>query len=74
MTIILGQHVQRGATKEKSRKLDELKARRKEKSEKKRVCPIPYMYPEYVPICFYKKTERTRVSKTRSFIVTDGDV
>ena len=55
MTIILGQHVQRGATKEKSRKLDELKARRKEKSEKKRVCPIPYMYPEYVPICFYKK-------------------
>lgn len=32
-----GQHAVRGATKEKSRKLDELKARRKAKDEKKRV-------------------------------------
>ena len=32
-----GQHTVRGATKEKTRKLDELKARRKAKDEKKRV-------------------------------------
>jgi hypothetical protein len=33
----IGQHTIRGATKEKSRKLDELKAKRKAKGEKKRV-------------------------------------
>lgn len=33
-----GHHTQRGATKEKSRKLDELRAKRKAKDEKKRVC------------------------------------
>lgn len=32
-----GQHTVRGVTKEKSKKLDELKARRKAKDEKKRV-------------------------------------
>lgn len=34
---VVGQHAQRGHTKEKSRKLDELKAKRKAKDEKKRV-------------------------------------
>jgi hypothetical protein len=33
----VGQHAIKGATKEKSRKLDELKAKRKAKDEKKRV-------------------------------------
>lgn len=33
----IGQHSVRGASKEKSKKLDELKARRKAKDEKKRV-------------------------------------
>lgn len=37
MTAATGQHQGRGQTKEKTQKLDELKARRKEKSEKKRV-------------------------------------
>lgn len=35
----LGQHTARGATKEKATKLDELKAKRKAKDDKKRVCP-----------------------------------
>lgn len=35
-----GQHAVRGATKEKSKKLDELKARRKAKDEKKRVSMV----------------------------------
>lgn len=35
-----GQHTVRGATKEKSKKLDELKARRRAKDDKKRVSPI----------------------------------
>jgi RNA polymerase-associated protein RTF1 len=35
-----GQHMMRGATKEKSRKLDELKARRRAKDEKQRVCAV----------------------------------
>ena len=35
-----GQHAVRGATKEKSKKLDELKARRKAKDEKKRVSTV----------------------------------
>lgn len=37
-TSLVGQHAVRGATKEKSRKLDELKAKRRAKDEKKRVC------------------------------------
>ena len=37
LTGMTGHHTQRGATKEKSRKLDELKAKRKAKDEKKRV-------------------------------------
>ena len=37
--VFPGQHTIRGATKEKSRKLDELKAKRKAKDERKRVCP-----------------------------------
>lgn len=36
----VGQHAVRGATKEKSKKLDELKARRKAKDEKKRVSMV----------------------------------
>ena len=38
---LLGQHTARGATKEKASKLDELKAKRKAKDDKKRVCAIP---------------------------------
>ncbi|KNZ72520.1 RNA polymerase-associated protein [Termitomyces sp. J132] len=38
------QHTARGATKEKSRKLDELKAKRKAKDEKQRVCECPLIY------------------------------
>jgi RNA polymerase-associated protein RTF1 len=37
LRAVLGQHTARGATKEKSKKLDELKARRKAKDEKKKV-------------------------------------
>lgn len=37
---LLGHHAQRGATKEKSKKLDELKAKRKAKDEKKRVTEL----------------------------------
>jgi RNA polymerase-associated protein RTF1 len=39
-----GQHTIKGATKEKSRKLDELKAKRKAKGEKKRVCSLVNFY------------------------------
>ena len=35
---LTGQHTMRGVTKEKTRKLDELKAKRKAKDEKQRVC------------------------------------
>lgn len=37
ITYTIGQHTARGATKEKTRKLDELKAKRKAKDEKHRV-------------------------------------
>lgn len=37
MSVTVGQHAVRGATKEKSRKLDELKAKRKAKDTKKQV-------------------------------------
>lgn len=40
MPALTGQHMMRGATKEKSRKLDELKARRRAKDEKQRVCAV----------------------------------
>ncbi len=50
----LGQHAVRGATKEKSRKLDELKAKRKAKDEKKRVHPFPLFFP---PNCVLMDTD-----------------
>ena len=37
LRAVLGQHTARGSTKEKTKKLDELKARRKAKDEKKKV-------------------------------------
>ena len=37
LRAVSGQHTARGATKEKTKKLDELKARRKAKDEKKKV-------------------------------------
>lgn len=40
----IGPHTVRGATKEKSRKLDELKAKRKAKDEKQRVRPTKWVY------------------------------
>jgi len=44
MCFHAGQHTIRGATKEKSRKLDELKAKRKAKGDKKRV-RSPFLLP-----------------------------
>jgi RNA polymerase-associated protein RTF1 len=55
-----GQHAVRGATKEKSRKLDELKARRKAKDEKKRVGDIPTF--DYQ--CSLQLVEQEYLSKT----------
>ncbi len=65
-----GQHAQRGATKEKSRKLDELKAKRKAKDEKKRVRALnfaPLFDCSAVTII-----DEDRLSEAGTFIFTDG--
>jgi hypothetical protein len=63
-----GQHSVRGATKEKFRKLDELKARRKAKDEKKRVRRLRF----YIPIMSLSHIIVKELTKARSFFLTDG--
>lgn len=66
---LTGQHTVRGATKEKSRKLDELKAKRKAKDERKRVRASP-------PRCASLSLNPIQVSwlsETRPIVLSHGD-
>lgn len=63
-----GQHAVRGATKEKSKKLDELKARRKAKDEKKRVS----MDNAKANLVSQWLLESHGLSQTGPFIITYG--
>jgi hypothetical protein len=56
---MVGQHI-RGSTKEKALKLDELKAKRKAKDDKKPVCqPLPDFTIETKIICFIDQRQLT---------------
>jgi hypothetical protein len=57
----------RGATKEKSRKLDELKARRRAKDEKQRVCVILIISAQY-----RLKPPDKGVPQAGSFVLANG--
>ena len=68
LTGPLGQHAVRGATKEKSRKLDELKAKRREKDEKKRV----RIDPSGVSASSYALLDADKLSQTCSLVIPCG--
>ena len=70
MRWCLGQHAQRGATKEKTKKLDELKARRKAKDEKKRVIKCRFLWRNLRCSEFLAKN---RLSETRPLVVPHGN-
>jgi hypothetical protein len=65
----IGQHAIKGATKEKSRKLDELKARRRAKDEKKRASVL---ISSHIPSLIILSIDKGQLPKARSVIVTYG--
>lgn len=67
LKYLIGQHAVRGATKEKARGLEDLKARRKAKE--KRVC-IPHL--RFLSVTLLHMYTVQKLTKTRSFILTDG--
>jgi RNA polymerase-associated protein RTF1 len=74
-TISTGQHTARGATKEKSSKLAELKAKRKAKDERKRVCFVPvHTTNQCSPSSFkHSSPKRDRSSSPMDMEISDGE-